>query len=412
MLDKLPDKVDFPVNSTIGGKILFHGFDLEPKELERGKKFKMTSYFKALEDIKEDYQFFGHMEPKGKQTFRHRIDHFIASKKYPTSKWRKGDIIKDVYNGVFAKGFPGTKAVLWSGFFKGEARLGIDPARSDEENRLLTAEFPLQNQNLPKKVYKVYRTASKITIDGKLDEREWKAAASTGKFSDLYGEHKVSPATRAMMLYDDKYLYIGVKLEDEDAWGKHTKRDDPLYREEALEIMIDADGSGSTYYEIQVSPTNVVYDAYFPFRRKNRDLAWDSKIISAVSVNGTVNKRDDKDEGWDLEVAIPIDEIKDNKNIPLSSADKWRLNLFRMERPKRGGVIASMWSPTYVGDFHTLDRFGVLEFQDKIVYDRPKPKMNDPKVNKNMGIRHAGDQNKTGKGSKKGSKKLKVEVNN
>ena len=56
------------------------------------------------------------------------------------------------------------------------------------------------------------------------------------------------------MLWDDKYLYVGVYFEDHDAWATYTQEDDKLWEEEVLEIFIDADkGNYSNYYEAGLS---------------------------------------------------------------------------------------------------------------------------------------------------------------
>jgi len=372
VLAQLPDKVDYSVNATLGDKILYYGFDLDPETPERGKDFTMTTYFKVLQDVKEDYRIFGHFETLGKPFSRHRLDHWPTGNKFPTGKWKKDQIIKDVFIGQIPKGFPGTKAILYSGFFKNDIRLEVkEKDKADGENRVKAAEFKLAATRVDTLKYSVYKAGEKIEIDGKLDEKAWGMAASTGLFTDIYGDRSVTPATEAKMLYDTENLYVAVILKDEDVWGDYTKRDDALYREEALEIMIDADGNGATYYEIQVSPANVVYDAFFPFRRKDRNLEWDAKMKTAVTVQGTLNKRDDTDEGWTLEMALPLSSIEDAGRNPPAPGDGWRLNFYRMERPKHGGVVAAMWTPTLVGDFHTLDRFGTIFFEEKPVAERP-----------------------------------------
>ena len=91
------------------------------------------------------------------------------------------------------------------------------------------------------------------------------------------------------MAWDDEALYVAFECEDPDVWGTFRKRDEPLYTQEAVEIFLDADADGRTYDEIEVSPHNVVFDAYFPARRQGMDLSWDSGLQSAVKVPGTLD---------------------------------------------------------------------------------------------------------------------------
>ena len=156
----------------------------------------------------------------------------------------------------------------------------------------------------------------------------------------------------------------------------------PLYKQEAVEIYIDADGSRSTYYELQINPRNVVFDAYFPEVRKDMDLAFDAKMKTAVQVYGTLDDRKDKDQRWVVEAAIPFASIADAKNKPPKPREEWRINFYRMERPSLGGLAASMWSPTLVGDFHTPQRFGKVIFHEQIIEEKFKVTLTkDPKEN-------------------------------
>ena len=75
--------------------------------------------------------------------------------------------------------------------------------------------------------------------------------------------------------------------------------------------MIDADGNGRTYIELQVAPNGNIFDTYLPSPRRYEDtidpkmkpFSWNSKLVAKVHVDGTLNKRDDKDKGWTVELA-------------------------------------------------------------------------------------------------------------
>ena len=81
----------------------------------------------------------------------------------------------------------------------------------------------------------------------------------------------VPQKTEAKLLWDKKFLYVGIENDDSDVWAKLDKRDDKLWTEEADEIMIDADGNGRTYVELQVAPNGNLFDTYLPERRKYED---------------------------------------------------------------------------------------------------------------------------------------------
>jgi hypothetical protein len=215
-----------------------------------------------------------------------------------------------------------------------------------------------------------------IKLDGKLDDAAWAEAPSTGSFVNTMTGGAADQKTEAKLLWDSKYLYVAFDNSDTDIWAKLNKRDDTLWKEEADELMIDADGNGKTYVEIQVAPNGTVFDTYLPEYRKYEDsidpkkkpYSWNSKLNAKVQVNGTLNKRDDQDKGWTVEMAIPLEDVKgmsaEGPKLPPSPGDTWRFNMFRLDVPAKGPQ-ASGWSPPMVGDFHALDKFGDLVFGDE-----------------------------------------------
>ena len=132
-------------------------------------------------------------------------------------------------------------------------------------------------------------------------------------------------------------------------------------------MFIDADGDGKTYVELQVNPKGATFDSYLPTYRQNQN-DWDSGMKVGVNVDGTLDKRDDEDKGWTVEMAIPLEAArgkeKEMKNVPPKVGTEWRVNFFRMDQPNGRPQSGTGWSPPMVGDFHALDKFGVLVFGD------------------------------------------------
>jgi hypothetical protein len=90
---------------------------------------------------------------------------------------------------------------------------------------------------------------------------------------------------------------------------------------------------------------------------------------AGVNIEGTLNKRDDEDKRWTVELAIPLDAArgkeKEMKNVPPKVGTEWRVNFFRMDQPNGRPQSGTGWSAPMVGDFHALDKFGVLVFGDE-----------------------------------------------
>jgi hypothetical protein len=244
----------------------------------------------------------------------------------------------------------------------------------------------------PRKRYVARMITKPVKVDGKLDDPAWAEATSTGPFVNTMNGAPVEQKTEAKLVWDSKFLYVAFDNADTDIWSNLTKRDDKLWTQEADELMIDADGNGKTYVELQVAPTGAVFDTYLPEYRKYEDaidpkkkqFSWNSKMNAKVQVNGTLNKREDQDKGWTAELAIPLEDVKGMDKdqalrLPPVPGDVWRVNMFRMDMPQGKPQQASGWSPPLVGDFHALDKFGEVVFADekgnvpKVVTPPPPP---------------------------------------
>jgi hypothetical protein len=125
-------------------------------------------------------------------------------------------------------------------------------------------------------VYVCRRAARPITIDGMLNEEAWGAAEAVELL--LYdGSGKPQMPTTAKLCYDDQCLYVAFQCTDTEIQATFTKRDDPIFSEEVVEIFIDPDSDQLAYYEFELSPTNVVFDATVQFTgaKCELDVSWD-----------------------------------------------------------------------------------------------------------------------------------------
>ena len=214
-------------------------------------------------------------------------------------------------------------------------------------------------------------------MDGKLEEPVWKRARWTANWTHPSGKGGQKPKTRAKFVWDSDNLYVGVESIDDDIWSTLEKRDSNTWEQEVIEVFIDADGDKKDYLELQVTPANVVFDAKFSRHRSplGAARAWNMKgLRTAVHVDGTLNKRDDTDKAWTVEMVIPASEVPGAKH-PIAAGQSWKVNLFRFDWPKnQKRQNAVSFSPPVVPDFHALDAFGAIKFEGK----RPSRKLGKP----------------------------------
>ena len=144
------------------------------------------------------------------------------------------------------------------------------------------------------------------------------------------------------------------ECEDADPWATLSERDALLYEEETVEVFLDPAGDLECYFEIEVNPLGAVLDLVFRRTRSGYkgDRAWDCEGLR-TAVRKTAGM-------WCVEMAIPFRAL----GCGHPRAD-WRVNFCRIDRPSRDGSLPrelTAWSPPMRANFHTPERFGVLEF--------------------------------------------------
>jgi hypothetical protein len=372
----------YAVNADLDGKVVYLGLDTDPVTVEPGKDVKITHYWKMVTPPGDGWKTFTHLEGPNRQGFIN-ADHAPVKGKYPVAAWKAGEIVRDEHTIRLPGNWTHKQLFVYVGLWRGPTRLPIKTGPHDNEGRLLAATIPVQPPEKvapPRKRYVARMVGAGLKapkVDGKLDDGVWSVVASTGPFVNTLTGLGVDQKTEAKIVWDSKFLYVAFDNEDTDVWANLSRRDDKLWTQEADELMIDADGNGKSYVELQVAPNGNVFDTYLPEYRKYEDsidpkkkqFSWNSKFTAKVSVNGTLNKRDDKDEGWTAELAIPLEDVKgldtaSAVRLPPSPGDTWRINMYRMDMPQGKPQQAAGWSPPMVGDFHALDKFGELVFAD------------------------------------------------
>jgi len=238
------------------------------------------------------------------------------------------------------------------------------PVVSEPLRELAPKPLPPAPGTLPR--YECRRAGGAIRVDGSLDDPGWEGIAPLSALVHANGTGAPTQQTEVKACWDDTHLYLAYSCKDSEIWGNFENRDDPLYEEEVVEAFLCPTGDLRHYFEFEVSPNNVLFDAkvFSPEGERSSmlvDSAWDAPgLRSAVRVSGTLNDSSSPDIGWIVEAAIPFAEL--GLPGPPPEGSVWRANFYRIERGQFTEFTA--WSPTYrePADFHVPACFGELVF--------------------------------------------------
>lgn len=347
-----------------GRKLVYVGARVDPPFVKPGQEVEVTQYFAALSTPPEGYQLFMHVVDAKTGRMVLNLDRELNAGVGAPRSWPLRKLVQDVVRFKVPESQVDPLRVL-VGFWQGNQRLPVDQARAqDGQNEMLGPPIGIQPTTLP--TYVVHRTKHPPKIDGRLNDPAWKKAEAVTLVGSFDGRPTVEKTT-ARLLWDDSALYVAFDCVDPDVWGTMMKRDQPIYTQETVEIFLDANADQKTYDELEVSPNDTIFDAYFPARRTDMDLGWTSGMTAAVRVNGTLNNPKDEDQGWTVEMRIPYAHLAEVPHVPPKKGDRWRFNLYRLEflnrtTSKHPHASGQAFSPLFQGDFHNLPRFGWLQF--------------------------------------------------
>ncbi len=212
--------------------------------------------------------------------------------------------------------------------------------------------------------YVVPKTGAKMIIDGELDAA-WQQSPVVELVFPWEQQTGAKQKTTARMLWDDQNLYVFYECSDEDIVSLYTRRDDPTYRDDAVEIFINPRPSQEiTYYGLEMNAGAVLYDYVAVMPRTFYKRFQLEGVQLAVKVTGTRNVRGDKDQGWTLELAIPLVNFETLAAKP-NTGDRWRVQLNRWDGVEPNRRL-SMWVDPKVENSwpHVPSRFGWLQFGD------------------------------------------------
>jgi len=258
----------------------------------------------------------------------------------------------------------------WHAYFSGKGPMPASPSReqavADFEGLIklieAAATWPAPGE------FGVPKAAKPPAIDGKLDDEAWEHAAVWTETFPFNKTEPTGPKTTWKMTWDDDYLYFAFDCEDPDIVAADHERDGPVWQDDCVEMFIWSEPPFPVYWEIVIAPNGSVYDAV-NLKHAHRwggelDPARDVEGMKHVqTVRGTLNKSDDADEGYTVEVAVPFSQLPGFTRGSPKPGDRLHVMLVRLDRTN-GAFGAYAFRPLQ-GWGHNIWNYAVMRLMQK-----------------------------------------------
>ena len=177
----------------------------------------------------------------------------------------------------------------------------------------------IYSQAINKKVAQAIRIDNHISIDGKLNEEEWKNAEIADDFIMFYPNNgaKENPdkKTEVKILYDNDAVYVGAIMYDNpENVLKEIKLRDQFGTSDYFGVFFNGFNDNQLEYRFFISAAGVQLDALTT--STGEDYTWDAIWDCKVKIT---------DFGWVAEFKIPYAAIRFSEN----EKQTWGLNMYR-----------------------------------------------------------------------------------
>lgn len=198
----------------------------------------------------------------------------------------------------------------------------------------------------PLPVSHAVRTTSAIVLDGRLAERAWALAPVTSAFTQVDPDEgrPASERTDVRVLYDDTFLYVGVRLHDRGTvTARLGRRDMDLGDSDWFGVMIDSYHDRRTAFGFDVNPPGVRRDEVKIINTD--DNSWDPVWDVATSVDSG---------GWTAEYRIPFSQLR----FSSAAVQEWGIQFERVIGRRHEYATSTPMPKAEVGG---VPKYGLLD---------------------------------------------------
>jgi hypothetical protein len=174
--------------------------------------------------------------------------------------------------------------------------------------------------DIPKKQYFPARVTEVPVINGTLDDEAWQVSNWESGFTQFEPHNGRAPSqqTEFCILYDDNYLYVGIRAfdsEPDSIVSRMTRRDNS--DGDFVGVAFDSYYDQRTAFLLGVTAGGTRFDFIMSNNGQNEDFTWDPNWLARTNIN---------DWGWEAEMRIPLSQLRFKKN----GSGTWGLEVFRL----------------------------------------------------------------------------------
>lgn len=181
-----------------------------------------------------------------------------------------------------------------------------------------------QQRHIP--ILNAIQIEDNITINGSLDEDEWKLSKNNPDFIQIEPQQNIQSEAKTIVkiIFNETFLFFGI--EAQEPLGKRAiratdlKRDFNQQQHDVIAIALDAFNDERNAFVFAVNPYGAQRD-YLSFDDRLYDIDWDAQWKVRTTIN---------EHSWVAEIAIPWKTLRYKK--PNKEEQTWGLNVFRSRR--------------------------------------------------------------------------------
>ena len=201
------------------------------------------------------------------------------------------------------------------------------------------------------------RHAKPFAIGRGLNTSAWRNAPAVALRPSSGKPESHKPAS-VRLCWTPTHLCAAFRVTEENLRCTYTRRDDPLYEEDVVELFLAPDPTNPCrYFELEFNAKGTIFDAKVVHPtadgsgRPQVDTAWDCAGLD-VRPRSLANI-------WEVEIAIPFAGL----GVPTpTEGTHWRFNAYRIDYGPPDYYLALSPTRTTRPNFHVPDRFATLEF--------------------------------------------------